>query len=129
MTSILAPLLLQVHIYANRGLSEPLARAVAQELTDKDVLRAHARDELGLDLDELSNPLQVCHMLLLGLCCVSAMQPSCCDIMMAFVVLMLYHTLILLRQYAMQTVCMIESAKQYSLHLKQLQYIPLSLIK
>uniref|UniRef100_A0A383V272 Uncharacterized protein n=1 Tax=Tetradesmus obliquus TaxID=3088 RepID=A0A383V272_TETOB len=47
-----------VQIYVDRGLSEPLARAVAQELTDKDVLRAHARDELGIDLDELANPLQ-----------------------------------------------------------------------
>jgi hypothetical protein len=52
-------LLPQVQIYIDRGLSEPLARAVAQELTDKDVLRAHARDELGIDLDALANPLQV----------------------------------------------------------------------
>jgi vacuolar iron transporter family protein len=29
---------------------------VAVELTEKDVIRAHARDELGIDLDELSNP-------------------------------------------------------------------------
>jgi vacuolar iron transporter family protein len=31
---------------------------VAKELTEKDVIRAHARDELGIDLDEMSNPLQ-----------------------------------------------------------------------
>jgi vacuolar iron transporter family protein len=31
---------------------------VAVELTNKDVIRAHARDELGIDLDDLSNPLQ-----------------------------------------------------------------------
>ena len=29
------------------------------ELTNKDVIRAHARDELGIDIDELANPLQV----------------------------------------------------------------------
>ena len=28
-------------------------------LTEKDVIRAHARDELGIDIDELANPLQV----------------------------------------------------------------------
>jgi hypothetical protein len=32
---------------------------VAQELTDGDVIRAHARDELGIDIDDLANPLQV----------------------------------------------------------------------
>jgi hypothetical protein len=32
---------------------------VAEQLTATDVLRAHARDELGIDLDELANPLQV----------------------------------------------------------------------
>lgn len=54
-----APRTPQVQIYIERGLSEPLARAVAQELSDKDVIRAHARDELGIDLDQLANPLQV----------------------------------------------------------------------
>lgn len=34
-----------------------LARRVAEELTRKDVIRAHARDELGIDLDDLSKPL------------------------------------------------------------------------
>ncbi len=29
---------------------------MAVELTAKDVIRAHARDELGIDLDDLSNP-------------------------------------------------------------------------
>ncbi len=32
---------------------------VAVVLTEKDVIRAHARDELGIDIDDLSNPLQV----------------------------------------------------------------------
>ena len=31
---------------------------VAEELTAKDVIRAHARDELGIDLDDMSSPLQ-----------------------------------------------------------------------
>lgn len=31
---------------------------MAEELTEKDVIRAHARDELGIDMDELANPLQ-----------------------------------------------------------------------
>lgn len=47
-----------VVIYMERGLSEPLARDVAKELTEKDVIRAHARDELGIDMDELANPFQ-----------------------------------------------------------------------
>ena len=31
---------------------------VAEELTAKDVIRAHARDELGIDIDDMSNPTQ-----------------------------------------------------------------------
>lgn len=42
-----------------RGLSPHLAQQVAEELTAKDVVRAHARDELGIDIDELANPFQV----------------------------------------------------------------------
>ncbi|EFJ41666.1 hypothetical protein VOLCADRAFT_107619 [Volvox carteri f. nagariensis] len=45
-------------IYVKRGLSRGLAREVATELTEKDVIRAHARDELGIDLDAMANPLQ-----------------------------------------------------------------------
>lgn len=45
-------------IYVARGLSAPLARQVAEELTAKDVIRAHARDELNIDVDDLANPLQ-----------------------------------------------------------------------
>lgn len=33
-------------IYRDRGLSPALARKVAIEFTEKDVIRAHARDEL-----------------------------------------------------------------------------------
>mmetsp|Transcript_22167 Transcript_22167/g.37881 ORF Transcript_22167/g.37881 Transcript_22167/m.37881 type:complete len:272 (+) Transcript_22167:45-860(+) len=43
-------------IYVNRGLSQQLSRQVAEELTRVDVIRAHARDELGIDLDVLANP-------------------------------------------------------------------------
>lgn len=31
---------------------------MAEELTRNDVIRAHARDELGINVDELANPLQ-----------------------------------------------------------------------
>ena len=34
---------------------------VAEQLTAKDVIRAHVRDELGIDLDNRANPLQVGH--------------------------------------------------------------------
>lgn len=47
-------------IYENRGLSKALAKQVAIEFTEKDVIRAHARDELGIDIDDLANPLQAC---------------------------------------------------------------------
>jgi len=47
-------------IYIDRGLSEPLARQVATELTEKDVLRAHVRDELGIDIDDLSSVSRRC---------------------------------------------------------------------
>ena len=47
-----------VQIYQARGLSEPLARQVADELSQLDPLRVHARDELGVDTDELARPVQ-----------------------------------------------------------------------
>jgi VIT1/CCC1 family predicted Fe2+/Mn2+ transporter len=43
-------------IYRDKGLSDDLAIAVARELTEHDALRAHAEAELGIDLDELTNP-------------------------------------------------------------------------
>lgn len=50
----------QTRLYAcNRGLSLALAKQVAAEYTEKDVIRAHARDELGIDMDNLTNPTQV----------------------------------------------------------------------
>jgi VIT1/CCC1 family predicted Fe2+/Mn2+ transporter len=47
-----------VRIYRDRGLSEPLARQVAVELSEGDAIRVHARDELGFDIDALANPVQ-----------------------------------------------------------------------
>lgn len=45
-------------IYLSRGLTPDTARRCAEELTEADVVRAHARDELGIDVDDLANPLQ-----------------------------------------------------------------------
>ena len=47
-----------VAIYEDRGLSPELARQVAQELTERDALGAHARDELGFDEGRRARPLQ-----------------------------------------------------------------------
>jgi vacuolar iron transporter family protein len=43
-------------LYERRGLSPPLARQVAEELTAKDPLRAHLDIELGIDPDDLVSP-------------------------------------------------------------------------
>ncbi|HEY3482063.1 MAG TPA: VIT family protein [Streptomyces sp.] len=40
----------------DRGISGDLAREVAEQLTERDALGAHARVELGIDPDELANP-------------------------------------------------------------------------
>lgn len=45
-------------IYVARGLEEGLARQVAVQLTAKDALGAHARDELGLSETVTARPLQ-----------------------------------------------------------------------
>jgi len=45
-------------IYVGRGLSSKLAQQVAQALTASDSLAAHARDELGHDLDTMARPIQ-----------------------------------------------------------------------
>lgn len=45
-------------IYIGRGLPEALAREVAEKLTEKDAVRAHARDELGIDIDDHPDPWQ-----------------------------------------------------------------------
>ncbi|GAA4368759.1 VIT family protein [Nocardioides caricicola] len=43
-------------IYVEKGLSEELALEVAEALTAKDALGAHAEAELGIDPDDLSSP-------------------------------------------------------------------------
>ncbi len=43
-------------LLAERGLSLDVAREAAQQLTERDALRAHARVELGINPDELANP-------------------------------------------------------------------------
>lgn len=45
-------------IYEARGLSPATAAAVAREMTQKDGLKAHIRDELGLSDMHAANPLQ-----------------------------------------------------------------------
>lgn len=45
-------------IYRGRGLSAETAALVARELTQKDALAAHVRDELGLSEVHAANPLQ-----------------------------------------------------------------------
>lgn len=45
-------------IYISRGLEPKLAAKVAEQLHAKDALAAHARDELGIDHEDLANPMQ-----------------------------------------------------------------------
>jgi VIT1/CCC1 family predicted Fe2+/Mn2+ transporter len=45
-------------IYVDRGLDEPLARQVAEQLTARDALGAHARDELGISASLSAKPVQ-----------------------------------------------------------------------
>lgn len=45
-------------IYQEKGLSRELAEEVAQELTQRDALRAHAEAELQIDPDNLTSPWQ-----------------------------------------------------------------------
>ena len=45
-------------IYVNRGVDPALARQVVQQLTAKDALGAHARDELGISEITTARPVQ-----------------------------------------------------------------------
>ena len=45
-------------IYVKRGVEPALARTVAQQLTARDALGAHARDELGISATFAARPLQ-----------------------------------------------------------------------
>jgi vacuolar iron transporter family protein len=47
-----------IAIYEGRGLSPLTAEAVARELTEKNALEAHIRDELGLSEVHAANPIQ-----------------------------------------------------------------------
>jgi VIT1/CCC1 family predicted Fe2+/Mn2+ transporter len=46
-----------VRLLQGRGLSRPTATQVATELTEHDALAAHAQIELGVDPEEIVNPL------------------------------------------------------------------------
>lgn len=43
-------------IFMHRGLSRELAREVAEQLTEKDALAAHAKEELGFEPGDYTNP-------------------------------------------------------------------------
>jgi VIT1/CCC1 family predicted Fe2+/Mn2+ transporter len=45
-------------LYVRRGVQPELARQVAEQLSARDALAAHARDELGLSPDRAARPLQ-----------------------------------------------------------------------
>jgi VIT1/CCC1 family predicted Fe2+/Mn2+ transporter len=45
-------------IYVKRGLDADLARKVAEQLSARDKLGAHVRDELGIDAGTMARPLQ-----------------------------------------------------------------------
>ncbi|MCU0327948.1 MAG: VIT family protein [Chitinophagales bacterium] len=51
-------LLILAQIYENRGLKKETALLVAQELSEKDALAAHVRDELGINEISQANPIQ-----------------------------------------------------------------------
>ncbi len=44
-------------VYEGKGLPRHLAEQVARTLTEKDPLRAHAEAQMGIDVDELVNPM------------------------------------------------------------------------
>jgi vacuolar iron transporter family protein len=46
------------NIYVRRGLDKELAERVAEQLSRHDLLTAHLRDELGIDREALSRPVQ-----------------------------------------------------------------------
>jgi VIT1/CCC1 family predicted Fe2+/Mn2+ transporter len=45
-------------IYRHKGLSQPLARQVAEELSEGDVLRVHLAEELGITEETRARPIQ-----------------------------------------------------------------------
>jgi VIT1/CCC1 family predicted Fe2+/Mn2+ transporter len=65
-----------VAIYRDRGLSAETATTVARELTEKDALAAHVRDELGLSEVHTANPMQAAFASGATFC-VAAAMPVC----------------------------------------------------
>ncbi|WP_416366120.1 VIT family protein [Nisaea sp.] len=59
-------------LYREKGLSPETALLVAKELTEKDALGAHVRDELGLSEVHAANPLQAAITSGLTFCVVAA---------------------------------------------------------
>ncbi len=55
-------------IYVKRGLDRELAHQVARQLTEKDALTAHARDELGISEITTARPLQAAFTSALTFC-------------------------------------------------------------
>merc|ERR1711991_1085508 len=51
-------LALLTQIYVRRGLKEETAKQAALEMTEKDPLEAHVRDELGINEHNSANPIQ-----------------------------------------------------------------------
>ena len=45
-------------IYEKRGLKKETALSIAKELTEKDALAAHVRDELGINEMSRANPIE-----------------------------------------------------------------------
>ncbi|MBO9767245.1 MULTISPECIES: VIT1/CCC1 transporter family protein [Xanthomonas] len=60
-------------IYCQRGLDAALARQVAEQLTARDALRAHARDELGITESLRARPLQAALASAAAFCCGAAL--------------------------------------------------------
>lgn len=48
-------------IYEEKGLVRNTAETVAKELTKKDALKAHLRDELNIDAEDLTNPMSAAY--------------------------------------------------------------------
>ena len=60
-------------IYEDRGLASELALEVAAALMQGDALKAHSRDELGLDEERLARPLQAAWASALSFSCGAAL--------------------------------------------------------
>jgi len=60
-------------IYEDRGLASELALEVATALMQSDALKAHSRDELGLDEERLARPLQAAWASALSFSCGAAL--------------------------------------------------------